>query len=117
MHDRDTFTIGYALPDVNRRRWSKAAIASVLFPVVTFPAIGLLIDALAGIMPWSQAQRLGRLGGLLAYPIGLVYAVRTLRHIRLATTRLRGRTLAVIGIALNSAAIVLLLIIFYLRSI
>jgi hypothetical protein len=117
VNDRDTITIEYALPDINRRRWSKAAIASILFPVVAFPAIGLLIEALAGIMPWSEAQRVGRLVGLLAHLIGLVFAAGTLRHIRLSSTRLRGRMLAVIGIALNSTAILLLMIIFYMRSI
>lgn len=116
MNQPTRASLDYALPQINSRRWSKAAVASIVIPLVALPLTATLVDGLTGFMTWHAAQRVCGFFEGTVHLAGLAIALATLRHIRLSATRLRGRMLAVIGLALNVAGIFFVACGFYIRS-
>jgi hypothetical protein len=106
--------LSYALPDVNRRRWSTLAIVSLLIPVFALP----LDSAIAHLLPshfltvWSQRLNATAIG--IAGTAGVAITVVTLNRIRCSASPLRGRLLALIGLALDVVLIFLAVTLLYM---
>jgi hypothetical protein len=103
----------YALPDVNRPRWSKLAITSLLIPILAVPATGAIAEELSGSVRFTWAWRLPGIGLGLAAVLGVATTALTMHRIRSSAGRLRGRMLALIGFALDVVLIFMVVMVLY----
>lgn len=109
-------SLEYASPDTQSRRWSLGAIASILIPILAVPASSVLVDALSPPISWQRAGGIAGAVQGVACLAGIVIALATLVHIRRSAGRLRGRWLALIGLALNVVGMTFVMGAFYIRS-
>lgn len=97
-------------------RRSKLAIVSLLLPIAGLPLSIVITKALADVAPRVYADRLGMLAWVTTSALGLGTALTAIRRIHRSGGILRGRPVAIVGIAFSITFIAWAIIVLFAAS-
>lgn len=88
----------------------------MLIPILAVPASIVLVEVLSPPINWKRAGDIATAVQGVGFLAGFTISVATLVHIRRSAGRLRGRWLALIGLAFNVVGITFVIGALYIRS-